>query len=456
MDAEKRCMTDISNYKNFVEAVPINVGSRGGKKYCLVADDGTKYTLGLHNIKAQNLKMQEFRHMQNIVGLGIAMPVPVESGVHKDGFYTLTSQIAGQNLQTAQLSLGALYMLGIKAGEMLRKIHSLDAVPGNWQATLIAETDAAIEAYYRSSLAIPGMEKILDFIEQNKYLLIFVRPHSYLHGDFAEYNLAINNYELMIADFGGTVQIGDPWYDFARIIRADQSSTFATGVICGYFETIDKELPTDFWPLVTLYTCIDALKLAIFRHKKAPSRLQLSLAHIANIVKWHKGMTDTVPTWYKPNVAEITAELRKCDNNAADALIALSEFSFPGVTTDTAIPNAVLLLIDRLPGQNAHNLISAYFLAYAYHSISNDEYFDKAIEIAKCWALYENADVQNACGRVSALILIAMLQVSQKGMDAPEPWLTKLIRNHELWLQQNGRDETCVHMALLLCEGYPY
>ena len=445
-------MTNVSNYKKFVEAVPVGERNRG--KYYLAADDGTKYTLQLYNIKAQALKMQEFRHMQNVAGLGIAMPMPIELGAHGDGFYILTGQIEGQNLQTAQLTCGARYMLGIKAGEILRKIHTLDAPAGDWQTNLITEVDSAIEAYYRSNLLIPGMEKILDFIEQNKYLLTFVRPGCYLHGDFAEYNLAINNYELMVAEFGGTVQAGDPWYDFSRLIRGDQSASFATGVLRGYFA--GKEPPTDFWPLATLYTCIDALKLTILRHRKAPNRLQLSLAHIANIVKWHKGMTDAVPSWYRPNGAEVTAELQKCDSNAADALIALSEFTFPGVTPDVAIPNAVLLLIDRLPEHNASSLISAYYLGYAYHSISNDEYFDKAIEIVKSWTLYEDTNVGNACGRVSALVLIAMLQVAQKGMDEPEPWLTKLIRNHELWLKQNGGSGICTHVALLLCEGYPY
>lgn len=450
-------MTHISNYKNFVESVPVNPGSRGGSRYCLKSDDGTEYMLQVNNIKVHKQKQFEFKHMQNLAELGIAMPMPLDFGTCNEGVYVLTSRVDGKNLQTAmpQLSNGAQYMLGIKAGRILHETHTLNAPADDWQSVLIDEVDKLIEAYYRSNMLIPGMEKILDFIEQNKFLLTFVRPQCYLHGDFAEYNLAIKNYEIIIADFGGAVHVGDPWYDFSRLIRGDQSAIFATGVVQGYFDAHGKDLPADFWPLMTLYTCIDVLKLTVFRHKKAPSRLKLSMAHIANIIKWYKNMTTAVPAWYKNDNKEILAELHKCDSNAADSLIALSEFSFPGVTADTAIPNAVLLLIDRLQ-LDEHELSSAYFLAYAYHSISNDEYLNKAISIAKTRTPYDDAGVDNAAKRVSALILIAMLQVLQKGMELPDAWLTKIIRNHELWLKQNGNGGIQVYMALLLCEGYPY
>ena len=284
--------------RNFIETTPIKAGGGGDKMYRAKTKDGEDFLLRLCDLKMYGQKKAEFELMKKLSVLDIGMPQPIDFGIYDDTVYILTSWINGVGLKTVFRSLptAAQYLLGVKAGENLRKIHSLTVSEDkSWEDVFEPDIEKVIRRYKHCNLDVKGIEQIFLFIEKNKSLLKN-RPQCYLHGDYADYNMMLEEKKLMIIDFSGVYQIGDPWHDFYRIIERSSSSWFATGVVKGYFGSAP---PKTFWSLSTLYMCIDALRLTTLRHTHAPHRLELSMNRIANILKWHSDMKVDQPKWYQ-------------------------------------------------------------------------------------------------------------------------------------------------------------
>jgi len=114
---------------DIVDMEPINKGFSGDKKYCVTTSDGTKYLLRIMPIEKDETWKNLFAMLERIATLGVPMCKPVELGVCGDGVYVLLSWIDGEDLEAVlpELSAAEQYMLGVKAGKLLRIIHSIPA-----------------------------------------------------------------------------------------------------------------------------------------------------------------------------------------------------------------------------------------------------------------------------------------------------------------------------------------
>ena len=284
----------------FIAKVPITKGWSGDQKFCVTAEDGQKYLLRVSDITAYERKKAEFEFMQNVAAAGVPMCEPVEFGSCEDGVYLLLTWIDGKDLDAVLPNLPACeqYALGLRAGKILKQIHSVEALPdcAKWGADYGRNTDDKIAQYKSCGMRFQGDDLFLGFIEQSRPLLNRAFPMCRTHGDFHVCNLMLSpQNKLRVIDFEkhGT---STPVHAFQSIkFSANISPQFATGQVHGYFE---GEPPEDFWALFAFFmaaTNIHALPWSMRFGQK-----EIDFAHelLATILRWHDDFRNPVPTWY--------------------------------------------------------------------------------------------------------------------------------------------------------------
>ena len=122
-------MTDILGGDRFVSAEPIEKGWSEDKKYCVTDADGEKFLLRITQIERYETRKALFSMLEQVAALDIPMCLPIAFGTCADGVYSLQSWIDGEDLEAVLPLLSATeqYVLGLKSGEILRKMHSIPA-----------------------------------------------------------------------------------------------------------------------------------------------------------------------------------------------------------------------------------------------------------------------------------------------------------------------------------------
>ena len=297
----ENCMTDIKNYDKFIKIESINKGWSEDKKYCVTTIDGTKYLLRISTISRYETRKAMFEMMKKIDSLGVPLCKPVEFGTCKDGVYSLQSWIDGEDLEVfmPKLSDTEQYILGLKAGEILRKIHSVP-VPDiqserpDWAESFDHTIDERIEKYHKCGVRFKNDEFVLAYLEQNRNL-IENRPRCFQHGDFFINNMMIENGELKIIDFE-RLYFGDPWEDFIFVmLYAAKNPYFTTGQFRGYF---NGEPPVEFFKTYAFYIYSSFLPGIYESVASGIDETNRMLNQIQDILKWFDNMKNPVPTWY--------------------------------------------------------------------------------------------------------------------------------------------------------------
>ena len=250
---------DIPDFSKLTQIKPITKGWLEDKKYCLTKTDGAKFFLRVTPLSRYETRESLFEILKQVDALDIPMCVPLDFGTCNGGVYSLQSWIYGEDLEVVlpTLSETEQYALGLKSGEVLRKMHSIPApkTQEEWVARFSRKTDTKIETYKDCGLRFDGDEHIINCIHQNRHLLQN-RPQCFQHGDYHVGNMMIENGELRIIDFD-RYDFGDPWEEFNRIVWcATASPHFATGRLRGYF---DDEPPIEFFKLLTFYIASNTL-----------------------------------------------------------------------------------------------------------------------------------------------------------------------------------------------------
>ena len=277
---------------------PINKGWSSDKKYCLTADDGIKYLLRVSSEEKSTNRVEMFRMQQQLEALGISMCRPVEFGKCDEGVYTLQTWIDGKDAEEIipYLSESEQYAYGLKAGRILRVIHSIPA-PKNqpdWEIRFNAKIDRKIKMYNECPIKFSGAENIIAYIESNRNLLAN-RPQTFQHGDYHIGNMMIENNKIVIIDFD-RYDFGDPWEEFNRIVWCAQSSPiFASGIINGYFGNV---VPLKFWKLLALYISSNMLSSIPWAIPFGESQVKIMLNQAKDVLGWYKDMQNPIPSWY--------------------------------------------------------------------------------------------------------------------------------------------------------------
>ena len=294
---------DIKYYESFVKIEPINKGLSSDKKYYIETSDGKRFLLRIADISEYEHKKTLFNMMQRVVVLDIPMPNPVDFGLCNGGknVYQLLTWCDGENLETLLPALSEIkqYSLGLKAGEILRRIHTIPA-PDNladWSIRYLETNDSRINAFNQCGVQIAGSEAIYRYYKNNKHLLNG-RPQCLHHGDYHIGNFLITDHDDLsvidweLLDYGN---YADPWEEFNRIGNSDVIPCFTTGLMRGYF---NGEPPAAFWPLFALYLSAGALMLVAWAFYRQKDCLEDCIQNANKMLCWFDYMNNPMPTWY--------------------------------------------------------------------------------------------------------------------------------------------------------------
>lgn len=288
----------------FSKVEPITKGWSGDKKYCVTKVDGTKYLLRISPVERYETKKALFDLLQEVDRLGVPTCKSVEFGTCEDGVYILQSWIDGEDAEKVipMLSETEQYVLGLKSGEILRKIHSIPApeTQEEWAARFSRKTDNKIQKYRACGLRFTGDDKVIAYIENNRYLLEN-RPQCFQHGDYHIGNMMLEKGELRIIDFD-RFDFGDPWEEFNRIVWcAAASPYFATGLLRGYFGSSPQggsEPPMEFFRLLCFYTASNTLSSIYWAIPFGQSEIDTMMKQSQDVLTWFDNMRNPVPSWY--------------------------------------------------------------------------------------------------------------------------------------------------------------
>lgn len=279
-------------------AVPILKGWSCDKKYRITASDGTDYLLRVTPKEKSVSRADMFRMQKKAADLGIPMCRPVEFGVCEEGVYSIQSWVDGEDAETVipYLPDSQQYVLGLEAGRILKKIHSIPAPDGqpDWEELYNQKIDRKIKGYRNCPIKFDGAEAILTYIEGNRHLLAG-RPQCFQHGDYHIGNMMLEDGKIVIIDFD-RYDFGDPWEEFNRIVWCAQASPlFASGMVNGYF---DGEPPLLFWKLLALYIASNTLSAVYWAIPFGQEEIDTMINQAKDVLSWYDNMQNPIPSWY--------------------------------------------------------------------------------------------------------------------------------------------------------------
>ena len=283
----------------FTSKIPINKGWSCDTKYCVTDQTGTKYLLRITPQEKSASRADMFRMQQQAAALGIPMCQPIEYGECEEGVYALQSWIDGEDFEPVLPTLPETeqYAYGLQAGRILKKIHSIPAPEGmeDWESRFNRKIDRKLNMYAECPLKYEDGQKLIDFIEANRYLLKG-RTQCFQHGDYHVGNMMLDqDNKLTIIDFD-RYDFGDPWEEFNRIVWCAQSSPlFASGMVNGYF---DDHVPEDFWRLLALYIAVNTISSLPWAMPFGQQEIDTMVNQEKEVVDWYDGMQRVVPEWY--------------------------------------------------------------------------------------------------------------------------------------------------------------
>lgn len=259
---------DISNSDMWTEIKKIEYGWSSDEKYYIEDNKNIKYLLRVSDFDTYEKKSKEFQIIKKLNALDFTMSRAIKLDIfnnHKN-VYMLLSWVEGTSLEERLNSLPEIeqYQLGMYAGNVLRKIHSIPVeaqdIPN---VDKISKKLLQLQRYENSSVRIPNDENVIAFVKRN-IKIICKTPPVYEHGDFHVGNLIYTpNKKIGVIDFNRW-ECGDRYEEFYKIQSFDveHSIAFSVGQIHGYFEGTP---PIDFWKTQAVCICQQ-----LFRSKVHP------------------------------------------------------------------------------------------------------------------------------------------------------------------------------------------
>lgn len=282
---------------NFDKWTLIEKGWSEDQKYCVTIADGSRHFLRVSPVKRYPVRKSLFEILQKVEQLGIPMCHPIEFGRCDEGVYTLYTWVNGVDLEPVlpELLEKQQYMLGVQAGEILKKIHTIPAPPDqmDWYIRFSRKVRKKIQNYWECPLKIPGDMQFIAYLEEN-WSLLNNRPQCFQHGDYHVGNMMLEQGKLQIIDFD-RFDFGDPWEEFNRIVWCAQASpSFASGQIDGYF---GGEPPIEFFRLLAFYIASNTLSSIYWAIPYGEKEIQTMMCQAADVLVWYDGMRTVIPGW---------------------------------------------------------------------------------------------------------------------------------------------------------------
>ena len=295
-------LRDIPEYSAFVKIEPINKGWSEDKKFYIETADGRRMFLRVSDIAEYDRKKADYMMTEQIYKHGVPTTQPFGFGVCGNGknIYSLSGWIDGQgaDIVLPLMSEAEQYALGVKAGEVLRKIHSIP-VPETaepWGVRYRRKVKTWVDEYNSTPQVHSDIgARIVRYLEKHSGITDS-RPQTFIHGDYNIENIVVvPNGEISVIDLSSfNTSYGDPWWDMNNMAWMPvMFPCFYTGQIKGYF---NGEPPPEFWNVSACYLAYDAL--AALTDPYGLNGIEDGTEIVNNILKWMDNFKNPVPSWY--------------------------------------------------------------------------------------------------------------------------------------------------------------
>lgn len=286
----------------------VDKGWSADRKYLVMMKDRTRALLRISDISMLERKKEEFAFIRRVYGSGVRCSIPYAFGTCEDGRSCgmLLSYLEGDEAETAmpRIPLEGQHRLGMEAGRILKRIHSLDPLRGpfDWRERMTRKVETKKKIFLDSGIRFDGYGILVAHITEQCHLLAG-RPLVLQHGDYHLGNMVVMRKEagldLGILDFN-RFDHGDPYEDFTRLFMfsAGISPEFSKGQIEGYFS---GEVPEDFFRITSLYVALDALSGIPWALDIGKDELNLAITRAETIISMYNGFRRYVPSWYEDN-----------------------------------------------------------------------------------------------------------------------------------------------------------
>jgi serine/threonine-protein kinase len=293
----------IPNYETFAKIEPLDKGWSSDKKYYIETHDGERLLLRVSDIAEYDHKRAEYEALGKAAALKLYTAQPIEFGTCGNGaeVYYLVTWLDGEDAAAMfpRLTDGERYALGIKSGELLRKLHSLSA-PDNaepWKIRFNRKIDERLSSYRHNNAQSEIGELAIKYLSDNAGLLEN-RPQTFNHGDFNSTNIIVApGGEVGAVDFNCyNGDYGDPLWEMICISYMETPDPYYyTGLWNGY---TGGKPDNEFFEMTAYYFAYDVLT---------------SLSSGANsgfdnggfekkVFEWYDGFKRLIPSWYLKDV----------------------------------------------------------------------------------------------------------------------------------------------------------
>ena len=299
----KKIISDKSLLNEYNNIHKISKGWSADKKYFIESKTGEKYLLRVNPIEYLARKEKEFNIMEDVYKLEINMSKPIDFGICNNGqsVYILLSWIEGKDLdeEITSFSDEEQYNIGIKAGKILKKLHSISAPVDqeDWEQRMLKKFNYHLNEYKKCGIEVKNDNKAIEYVQDNLHLLKN-RPQTFHHGDFHVGNLILTSKNsLGVIDFNRW-DYGDPYEDFYKMMffSRDASISFARGQIDGYF---NGEIPKNFFEILALYVADVILYSVVWAISYGEEEVNTMLRLADMIFSDFDNFNLVVPKWFK-------------------------------------------------------------------------------------------------------------------------------------------------------------
>lgn len=293
---------NIPSFDEWNKIKMITKGWSKDKKYYIESKNGEKLLLRISDIDTYENKKKEFQIMKKVYELGIKMSCPIDFGVCGNGslVYSVLSYIDGTSAdeKIKKLSEEAQFNLGIEAGKILKKFHSVSAPfdAEDWEQRMLKKFQRHLDRYKASGIKVENDSCAINYIKNNLNL-VKNRLQTFQHGDFHTGNLIVTeDNTLGVIDFNRW-DYGDPYEEFYKmnLFTRELSIPFARGQIIRYFE---GEIPEDFFKLLALYTADTILFSVVWAIPFGKKDVEGMIKRAEMILADYDNFNTVIPKWF--------------------------------------------------------------------------------------------------------------------------------------------------------------
>lgn len=301
--AEPAMFKEIKNSSHWKAVEKITKGWSDDEKYKITTKSGDLLLLRVSSLDKFEVKKKEFEIITKYAKLGFEMSMPIDFGVcnNQQNVYMLLSWIDGCDVEDIlpELSEERQYRLGCQAGEILKKIHSIQPDEADIPSeTKVKKKLLQLSRYEESSVRIENDEFAVQYVKENIHRIGKEKP-VYLHGDFHPGNLIyMEDGSIGVIDFNRW-EVGDPYEEFYKLesFARELSIPYCIGQMEAYF---NYEIPEKFWRILAVYVAHASLYSIKWAEKFGQKDIDRMTARCLQAFEDYDNFRRIIPVWYRP------------------------------------------------------------------------------------------------------------------------------------------------------------